>query len=91
MHGMKYALIFLLSLTSACLAAGTTGKVGTRVVIENCRIHHLLAGTYEQQHDAHGITGRWGDATMGHAGGWILVQILACPFFARTASKAARG
>jgi hypothetical protein len=28
------------------------------VVIENCKIHHLLAGTYAQQEDAHGITGR---------------------------------
>lgn len=37
------------------------GVFGTRVVIENCRIHHLLAGTFEEQHDAHGITGRWGD------------------------------
>jgi len=124
MHSMKHTLIFLLSLTTACLAAGTTGKVGTlsnpkrvnrleitkpgvyenilvdaqgkggnivkimaddvtlrnceifngsgngvsvfgtRVVIENCRIHHLLAGTYEQQHDAHGITGRWGDVSI---------------------------
>jgi hypothetical protein len=28
------------------------------VVIENCRIHHLLAGTFEDQEDAHGITGQ---------------------------------
>lgn len=28
------------------------------VVIESCKIHHLLAGSFEQQHDAHGITGR---------------------------------
>lgn len=40
------------------------GVFGIRVVIENCRIHHLLAGTYEDQHDAHGITGRWGDVTI---------------------------
>lgn len=40
------------------------GVFGTRVVIENCRIHHLLAGTYDEQHDAHGITGRWGDVTI---------------------------
>ena len=28
------------------------------VVIESCKIHHLLAGSFEQQQDAHGITGR---------------------------------
>jgi hypothetical protein len=28
------------------------------VIIEDCKIHHVLAGTYAQQHDAHGITGR---------------------------------
>jgi hypothetical protein len=28
------------------------------VLIENCRIHHLLAGTFKGQKDAHGITGR---------------------------------
>lgn len=37
------------------------GVFGTRVVIENCRIHHLLNGTFEKQDDAHGITGHWGD------------------------------
>jgi hypothetical protein len=40
------------------------GVFGTRILIENCRIHHLLAGSYEDQHDAHGITGRWGDVTI---------------------------
>lgn len=40
------------------------GVFGMRVVIENCRIHHLLAGSYEDQQDAHGITGRWGDVTI---------------------------
>lgn len=40
------------------------GVFGTRVVIESCRIHHLLSGTFEEQHDAHGITGRWGDVTI---------------------------
>jgi hypothetical protein len=40
------------------------GVFGTRVVIENCRIHHLLNGTFEDQKDAHGITGRWGDVTI---------------------------
>lgn len=40
------------------------GVFGTKVVIENCRIHHMLAGTFKDQHDAHGITGRWGDVTI---------------------------
>jgi hypothetical protein len=40
------------------------GVFGTRVVIENCRIHHLLSGTFSQQADAHGITGRWGEVTI---------------------------
>ncbi|MDI1315015.1 right-handed parallel beta-helix repeat-containing protein [Prosthecobacter sp.] len=40
------------------------GVFGTRVIIENCRIHHLLNGTFEEQNDAHGITGRWGDVTI---------------------------
>ncbi len=40
------------------------GVFGTRVVIEHCRIHHMLNGTFEDQKDAHGITGRWGDVTI---------------------------
>ncbi|NOX54944.1 MAG: right-handed parallel beta-helix repeat-containing protein [Planctomycetes bacterium] len=40
------------------------GVFGRNVVIENCRIHHMLAGTYEDQKDAHGITGRWGNVTI---------------------------
>lgn len=40
------------------------GVFGTRVLIENCRIHHLLNGTYTDQKDAHGITGHWGDVTI---------------------------
>jgi len=40
------------------------GVFGTRVVIENCHIHHLLQGTYKEQQDAHGITGHWGDVTI---------------------------
>ncbi len=42
------------------------GVFGTRVVIEHCRIHHLLYGTFQDQKDAHGITGHWGDATIRH-------------------------
>jgi hypothetical protein len=35
------------------------GVFGKNVVIENCKIHHLLAATFKEQHDAHGVTGRW--------------------------------
>jgi hypothetical protein len=31
---------------------------GENVVIDSCRIHHVLAGSFHEQHDAHGITGR---------------------------------
>jgi hypothetical protein len=31
---------------------------GRNVRIENCKIHHVLSGTFEDQKDAHGITGR---------------------------------
>ena len=31
---------------------------GRNVVIENCHIHHVLRGTFTEQLDAHGITGR---------------------------------
>ena len=30
---------------------------GKNIVIESCRIHHALAGTFDDQADAHGITG----------------------------------
>ncbi len=40
------------------------GIFGSKVVIENCRIHHMLAATFEEQHDAHGISGRWGDTVI---------------------------
>jgi hypothetical protein len=40
------------------------GVFGNKVIIENCRIHHMLAGTFKDQHDAHGISGRWGDLTI---------------------------
>jgi hypothetical protein len=32
--------------------------VGKNVVIESCKIHHALAGTFAEQKDAHGITGQ---------------------------------
>jgi hypothetical protein len=37
------------------------GVFGENVTIENCHIHHLLNSTFKDQHDAHGITGRWGN------------------------------
>src|SRR5262249_15729156 len=40
------------------------GVFGTGVVLERCKIHHLLAGTFKGQKDAHGVTGRWGDLTL---------------------------
>lgn len=40
------------------------GIFARNVVIENCRIHHMLAGDFEQQHDAHGITGQWGNTVI---------------------------
>ncbi len=40
------------------------GVFGTKAVIENCRIHHLLKGTFKEQDDAHGVTGHWGDVTI---------------------------
>jgi len=40
------------------------GVFAPNVVIENCRIHHMLAATFKEQHDAHGITGRWGNVVI---------------------------
>src|SRR5262249_22680110 len=40
------------------------GVFGQDVLIEHCKIHHLLAGTFKDQKDAHGITGRWGNVTV---------------------------
>lgn len=40
------------------------GVFGTRVVIENCRIHHLLAGSFDDPRDAHGVTGHWGEVVI---------------------------
>jgi hypothetical protein len=37
------------------------GVFGHKVLIENCRIHHMLNGTFAEQRDAHGISGRWGE------------------------------
>jgi hypothetical protein len=40
------------------------GVFGTDVTVENCHIHHLLASTFAEQHDAHGVTGRWGNVVI---------------------------
>ena len=40
------------------------GVFGKNVTIENCKIHHLLAGAFKEQHDAHGVTGRWNNVTI---------------------------
>jgi hypothetical protein len=40
------------------------GIFGNNVLIESCRIHHLLNGTFKDQQDAHGVTGRWGNVTI---------------------------
>ena len=45
-------------------AGNAIGVFATRVVIENCVIHHMLSGTFEDQHDAHGVAGHWGDVTI---------------------------
>ncbi|MEK6233667.1 MAG: right-handed parallel beta-helix repeat-containing protein, partial [Planctomycetales bacterium] len=46
-------------------AAGNgVGVFGKNIVIENCKIHHLLNSTFDKQHDAHGITGRWHNVTI---------------------------
>lgn len=37
------------------------GVFAPNVVIENCRIHHMLSGTFQDQQDAHGVSGRWGN------------------------------
>ena len=45
-------------------AGNGVGVFASPVRIENCRIHHMLAGAFGDQHDAHGITGRWGDVVI---------------------------
>jgi hypothetical protein len=40
------------------------GVFAKNAVIENCKIHHCLKGTFKEQHDAHGITGYWGNLTI---------------------------
>lgn len=45
-------------------AGNGVGVFGKKVVIENCKIHHCLRGTFKDQQDGHGITGRWNDVTI---------------------------
>lgn len=40
------------------------GVFGKDVLIENCKIHHLLNSTFKDQKDAHGITGGWNNVTI---------------------------
>jgi hypothetical protein len=40
------------------------GVFGRNVTIENCKIHHLLHSTFADQHDTHGLTGRWYNVTI---------------------------
>jgi hypothetical protein len=40
------------------------GVFGRNIVVENCKIHHCLKGTFQDQADAHGITGRWNNITI---------------------------
>ena len=40
------------------------GVFAKNVTIENCKIHHCLKGTFKQQDDAHGITGRWANVVI---------------------------
>jgi hypothetical protein len=45
-------------------AGNGVGVFGKNTLIENCRIHHCLRGTFQEQQDAHGITGRWNNVTI---------------------------
>ncbi len=40
------------------------GVFAKDVLIENCKIHHLLNGSFKDQKDAHGITGGWNNLTI---------------------------
>lgn len=40
------------------------GVFGKNVLIENCKVHHCLKGSFKEQADAHGITGRWTNVTI---------------------------
>jgi hypothetical protein len=45
-------------------AGNAIGVFAKDVTIENCKIHHCLQGSFKQQRDAHGITGRWGNVVI---------------------------
>ena len=40
------------------------GAFGKNVTVENCKIHHLLNGSFKDQKDAHGVTGGWNNLTV---------------------------
>ena len=40
------------------------GAFGKNITIENCKIHHLLNGSFKDQKDAHGVTGGWNNLTV---------------------------
>jgi hypothetical protein len=40
------------------------GVFAKNTLIENCKIHHCLRGSFTDQQDAHGITGRWNQITI---------------------------
>ena len=80
---------------------------GKNVVIDSCKIHHLLKGTFKDQQDAHGISGRPNRlvirnceiyATSGDSvqfdpdrGPWTDVTIENCTFWTAPLKKAAAG
>jgi hypothetical protein len=40
------------------------GAFGKNITVENCKIHHLLNGSFKEQKDAHGVTGGWNNLTV---------------------------
>ncbi len=45
-------------------AGNGVGVFGKDALIENCKIHLCLRGSFKDQQDAHGITGRWAGLTI---------------------------
>ena len=80
---------------------------GKNVVIDSCKIHHLLKGTFKKQQDAHGISGRPNRLTIRNCdihmtsgdsvqfdpgrGAWNDVTIENCTFWTAPLTKAAAG
>lgn len=40
------------------------GVFAQNVIIDRCHVHHMLSGTFEDQDDAHGVTGGWNNITI---------------------------